>query len=408
MTIYALDYALKEPAKVGCLPASGDLADLNITQVKGDKKKVQFLTESLEPGDVVYTEMGGASDQPTAVLLGRGVKVFRIPPFTLREQEQLLFPENEKLTKKQRAEHRVRTLATLASERPELFYEATTFDADVQRLRIVARAYYIVQKKLRIPAQLRLIKLYRDLFFFEDAGEHDEETYTREEVAASPVFKGIDEEEKKWQKEVAAILKHIPVYKSVFEPIKGCGPLIAATVIGEIGDLRRFQSLVALRRYAGYHVTADGTYPRRKRGTVLGHNVKLQQALWLFSQQVVKLKESEWRNRLDQRRAYELFRMLDQRDLLPEKFRRSYGYNVVTADFEPADCERLCDHVDQLREKAQVQKDKELKEQLTGVKGYALKRAQRYIAGKFLQHVFYAWRAQMTTAKPETSAAEAA
>lgn len=220
-------------------------------------------------------------------------------------------------------------------------------------------------------------------------------------------------------------LKPNPVYKRVFEEIPGCGPLISVRVLTAIVDIRRFRTDAALKAYAGYHHFPDGTRARRVKGKACNRNNDLRQAVWQWTQQTIKLKSSPWRQKLDQRRAFELYKLLRDRQLeamelnldveiLPQAFveRTIRGFGDMTT----VDLGVLNTHVDALREKAGVktdfsesedeeddvstegeevhepQVDKRLAKLVRGLKKSALDKACRWLGQKFLEHVFVEWR----------------
>lgn len=238
------------------------------------------------------------------------------------------------------------------------------------------------------------------------------------------------------------------IYQKVFEPIPGCGPLIAARFISSIGDIRRFvghdpaqqprvneivaerhrllteagyvdakkeiafteaelgnrlfrfgrvakhfhekgdelqhelmreamrltMELGKIRRtekerdlarfiaYAGYHHFEDGSRARRRAGKVSNWNTQLKQAVYLLCDMTVKNPTSPWRAMLDQRKAYELVKLLADRqakadeqglevEILPAAFRRPI---TSVADVTLADFTTLSEHIKQLQERAGV------------------------------------------------------
>ncbi len=72
------------------------------------------------------------------------------------------------------------------------------------------------------------------------------------------------------------------------------GPWIAAGVISSIADIRRFSKHSKLEKYAGVHVNADGTFPRRKRGSNCEYTPELRQTLYLLADQFIRRKDSYW------------------------------------------------------------------------------------------------------------------
>ncbi|MBU1907602.1 IS110 family transposase [Patescibacteria group bacterium] len=217
-------------------------------------------------------------------------------------------------------------------------------------------------------------------------------------------------------KEVVTNLKNLSINREVFEPIPGCGPLIAARIISAIGDIRRFKGPENLRAFAGYHHFDDGSRARRMAGKVSNWNMELKQAVFLWCEQTLKMPKSPFRTKLDERRAYELYKLLrDRQDkargvedfILPEAF---WDRNIRSVlDVTVADLAVLSAHVDILRKKAGVSvkseeeekdegeaepitKDANLARLMRGVKMSAIQKAKRWLGQYFLKMIFKNWR----------------
>lgn len=197
------------------------------------------------------------------------------------------------------------------------------------------------------------------------------------------------------------------IYEKVFKPIMGCGPLIAARMITAIGDIRRFESSAKLKAFGGYHHFEDGSRARRARGRVSNWNMELKQAVYLLCDQTLKRKDSPWRARLDQRRAFELYKILKDRGILPTAFLERIIESVN--DMKVQDLSKLAEHVDDLRKQAGVAssadeeedeneeakstvKDPALAKLVRGVKMMAMQKGMRWLGQKFLEHIFKEWR----------------
>jgi len=236
-------------------------------------------------------------------------------------------------------------------------------------------------------------------------------------------------------KEIKNRLKADKIHETVFAPLPGCGPLIAARMMASIVDIRRFRSAAALKAYAGYHHFEDGSRARRMKGRPSNWQEELKQAVYLWTQQTIKLRESPWRAKLDLRRAYELYKLLLQRqeqamemgldeEIMPEWL---WDRKINSAyDMQPADLEKLAAHVDALRTKAGVKPvkagDDELSEEelseleankaanpglakLTrGLKKLALDKAVRWLGQQLLKYIFKAWMGALALPEIEKKA----
>lgn len=238
------------------------------------------------------------------------------------------------------------------------------------------------------------------------------------ELLESSVFSPFMREMAATKKAIEKRLKSLDVYRQVLEPIPGCGPLIAARILAAIVDIRRFEGLANLKAYAGYHHFDDGSRARRRAGKVSNWNTELKQAVFLWTEQTLKMSSSPWRHRLDQRRGYELWKILEARQLqamdqdldieiLPAAFqaRSVASVNDVTVE----DLAILSAHVDVLRKQAGIKsvtsdeeeedadaepvaKDPKLAKLVRGVKMQALQKAKRWLGQQLLKHIFKSWR----------------
>lgn len=209
------------------------------------------------------------------------------------------------------------------------------------------------------------------------------------------------------------------IWTTVFEPVMGCGPRIAAPIISTVVDIRRFESFAAFKAYGGYHQFKDGSRAHRIKGHAAPWSMSLKQAVYNFAVQTVKTPASPWRARLDARKAFELWKILSEREaaarseghdvsLLPDSFRSRSIASVM--DTTPADYAVLAAHVDALRKLAgvaaysdeedadepdeapSVAKDPKLAKLTAGVKGQAHDRGLRWLGQMFLKHIYKEWR----------------
>jgi len=219
-------------------------------------------------------------------------------------------------------------------------------------------------------------------------------------------------------------------------------------MITAIGDIRRFRTAAKLKAFAGYHLFEDGTRARRAKGRVSNWNMELKQAVYLLCEQTVhtaRTKSNPWRDRLNQRKAFELYKLLrtrqaeaDAMGLNVEILPAAYRDRVITCvnDFTPEDYQvsvptgkktakgkdifkpisGLAFHVDQLRALAGVKsisddeeeelatdepedeeakstvKDPKLAKLVRGLKMTAMQKGMRWLGQKFLEHIFASWR----------------
>ncbi|MFA6429483.1 MAG: transposase [Patescibacteria group bacterium] len=230
------------------------------------------------------------------------------------------------------------------------------------------------------------------------------------------------------------------LYEQVFSKIPGIGHITAARFIRQISDIRSFKDAGHLKAFAGYHQFPDGSRARRVKGKASNWSPDLKQAVYQFTVATVKLPDSPWRFKLDCRKAYELWKLLRERQeealklgvtavIMPTE----YATKVVNCayDFAPTDYLKLGDHVQSLRklagmdakddeeedekseddeeedeEETVVVKDPVLGKLIKGLKGRAHQRGLRWLGQQLLVHVFWEWRVAIgLSGRPQHQAA---
>jgi len=104
-------------------------------------------------------------------------------------------------------------------------------------------------------------------------------------------------------KHIRALLKVNPFYNAWLKHIKGVGPLMAASLISEIGSVDKFPGPRSLWAYAGLHVV-DGKAPKRAKGVKSNWNPTLRTTCWKLGGQFVKAKTSLGRQLYDGYKGY--------------------------------------------------------------------------------------------------------
>lgn len=90
------------------------------------------------------------------------------------------------------------------------------------------------------------------------------------------------------QKKIMEELDGHPIWENFLSQIKGVGPVIASSLIGEIGDINKFEKTSNLWAFAGKAVK-DGKAIRRKRGEKSNFNRYLSLCLWKFGSSILKV-----------------------------------------------------------------------------------------------------------------------
>jgi hypothetical protein len=76
-------------------------------------------------------------------------------------------------------------------------------------------------------------------------------------------------------KKLTKELKRIPIYDTFLSKIKGIGPALAAGLISEIGEIKRFDNVSNLYAYAGVHIK-DNKALKKQKGVVANWNSALR------------------------------------------------------------------------------------------------------------------------------------
>jgi len=121
---------------------------------------------------------------------------------------------------------------------------------------------------------------------------------------AHEIYNELVELEKRAKKIVSLAVRREPVYQAYLSKIAGIGPLLAVTLISEIGDPGRFDTISALWAYAGLDVH-NGKARKRTRGEMANWNARLRSTCAKkLTDQFVKLRGCFGRELYDQYKAF--------------------------------------------------------------------------------------------------------
>lgn len=293
-----------------------DLSQIPENHRKVDGKLVYIVSKvpteftGLQAGDIVGMVLGGSGDRLAYALSRRGeeigAKVCRLPPFALKEWRETLL-KNDK-------DDDAGLLAELVQQNSEAFQLATGRDRQLIKLTEAYRAR-MEAMKARVGCEQRLHQHLVGLIFCSEEGKYPEgtiEAIYEKEKDNDKVLQGFVAEEKRRDREMAKVLEGLPVYTSIFQPIAGVGPAIAARLIVAIRDIRRFSSEAKLKAYLGAHVMNGGKYGerpkdkqfvRRRSGEVANWQADGRQALYLLVDQFNRRPDSEWGKKLREIKA---------------------------------------------------------------------------------------------------------
>lgn len=244
--------------------------------------------EGLLSGDIVVSILGGSGRKMIFTLSRRaeqiGAKIIWVSSGLLNK-----FREGDK-------EKDAENVAKLFIKQPGLFHEVTIKDRELilLRERLDTR---IDAMKARIACEQRLMQRMIGNIFCNKEGLYPEgemEKLFDEEKANDSIFQSLLSEEKTREKELITCVSAMDVYKNIFEPIEGCGPMIASRIIASVGDIRRFEGNVArFKAYCGVHLR-DGNFARRRNNEAANWSNEIRQAMYLLGEQFNRRPDSVW------------------------------------------------------------------------------------------------------------------
>lgn len=373
MANYAIDYALTQEApglmwKPGKQPKSFVLPHFAFEQEKTDEARRKWL-EKLGPDDSLFLEMGPTKHFALAAYR-QGAKVFRVSGHVTHDARG----DRPKSATKE-------VLYELANDQPDAFYSFTERSAEIAEVGETIRAYHMVQKqRKRAVQQLSSVRI--DANLLDKTGEVDIEQTVWRKLADLAYFRGTLGErpdrlmpllvgnfyeviEKILYAELEKKLNKLPLYKQVFKPIPQCGPAIAALIIHYIQDIKFFDTAAQLKHYAKLHQLENGDCPKKTSGVQCTWNAKFGQAFYQFSVQTrsygKKGEEDEDGKAVKPGNIWKLAYL----------HRLEYEQTKVL----PADAEIVAKASEKML--GEVQR----------------RRAQRWIAQKFCEHIFRQWKA---------------
>lgn len=243
----------------------------------------------LRSGDTVAMLLGGSGDRLAYALARQGnfigAQVLRLPTFVFKRHR----PDEDKERDHDR-------LAELAQAQPGLFRPTTPKDME---LIIISERYRWRQEaqKARKACEQRLRQRAIGSVFLSEDGRYPEgsiEDYFDGLKASDAILGSLVAEEKRREDELRKAVRKLDVWADVFEPIEGCGEVIAAGIIAGIQDIRRFETAPKLKAFCGVHVLPDGRIPRKRLGLVANWHPEVRQSLYQLGDQFNRRPKSTW------------------------------------------------------------------------------------------------------------------
>ncbi len=321
-----------------------------LAATEGDYQEFQKLEEvvqffqALQGQEVVLLGvMGGQYQSLFSRVAQLGIPVWRIPMFRLQELTGLTV----RASSKKRAE----AIRQAWRVKPDYFYPMRPLERTVSLLRQLTRFRKDIQDTFRKPAQLQFLSALREIQFILPSGAEEvveiikeaakglfrkqklqdklkealqglESVLLKEEKKeilpitqsfANPRFIiGAKEDEEGLKAQIKSLVKTHPLWKcfhppknSALPPIKGMGSVLVGSILGEIGDIRRFSSPKNFRAYARFHLI-EGKFPKRVAGKLSSWNSHLHNVLWLWANEQMPKYKHLWRSLYLWRKAKEI------------------------------------------------------------------------------------------------------
>lgn len=249
--------------------------------------EIDFVVK-LQSGDTVAMPFGGSGDYLAYAIARQlekvGGQIIRLKPAILKEKRGSTDKASDHLL-----------VARLAQTEPSIFQSVTVNDLQLIELQVAFRARQDAMKA-RISCEQRLFQRTIGLSFIADglSPESSIERRYLEVKANDRIYLALEEEETARDKDLQIAVRKLPVWSTVFEPIMGVGPRIAAALIAAIGNIKNFRSKEALKQFCGVAVTPDGRFPRFRTGESSTWSPTARQALYLLGDQFNRRPDSVW------------------------------------------------------------------------------------------------------------------
>jgi len=236
------------------------------------------FVSSLAPGDELWLMMGSTNAAVAAAAFRRGVDVRQISYVRAGGGGA----ERKRFTPQDVLE--------LVTANPGAFYR--TFPQDGEVLAVVSAWQDLVlamEGRKAYANQVRALLQARGLLAGVSSASEVKEEIERRVGTKDPQDPGMQAfmaQEKEAMAVLEKAVKASEVYRSVFEPVEGVGPRIAARFMVAIERVDRFATAEDLLRYAGMAPTKDGKLPSRRRGAVLSRSPGLNNSCYMFQEQI--------------------------------------------------------------------------------------------------------------------------
>ncbi len=255
--------------------------------------KIPESYDGMERGDKFVMILGGSGDRFAFALANRGKKldasVYRVPSFVFCDYRGERNKNDD-----------AATLVEIYEQHPDAFYEVRQRDRDLIKVRemLLRRTEAM---KAEIACGQRLRSRFIGSIFFSPDGQYPDgsiEDAFDAEKANDAILKVLKAERRTAERALSDACEGLDVYKNLFEPIEGVGPMIASRIIAAVADIRMFSTKAKLKAYMGAHVLKDGRFPRKRGGEVANWHPDARQALYLLADQFNRRPGTHWGKKL--------------------------------------------------------------------------------------------------------------
>jgi hypothetical protein len=262
-----------------------------IQKTKGAAEAIEFF-EGLSSEDTILTVMGGPGQNLFVRAQQLGLSVQRIPWFVLERLVPGIVGAS--------GEERAKALKSAWEMDSSEFYPLAELDENVLMLRELTRVRLNIQE-YRKMATLQYLATARDLEpIMPDALPF---VAVRTMFATPGMIAGAKSDVEVLERRITALARNLDIWGwlhpgkgAVLPEVKGLGPSLGGSLIGEILDIKRFPTPLHLRSYARFGLDAQGRMPRRRRGEVSSWNRYLNRAVWLWSTDQMPRYDHVWRD----------------------------------------------------------------------------------------------------------------
>jgi len=272
--MYSIDWAIKKKFQIY------NISTEKLKSIAPTREAFDKFFDKLSGKHSFYTEEGGG-DTFKLLALKHGHKVFTTSGKKVKDLR-------EKLEVQKTDESDAKVIGILAKEQPQEFYEYKEDDVLTVKICLLSREYAkLVKDSTRKKNQLFAFKNKMEL------------------LASEKVVKKMIEKRKDTikalEKEITVVngllfkqvKKHL-FWTNYLKDIKGVGPITAAGIIGSVRRFSRFSSRDSLRHFAGM-ITKKGNS---------GYSRHLKQALYNFTEGIIKNRTQPWRKMYDDTKIY--------------------------------------------------------------------------------------------------------